>query len=60
MSIFNPNCSSWDFNWESHKNDWWKNLEKKAINLAESGFTSVWLPPATQSFSSEGWLNCFC
>nr|QED40920.1 alpha amylase a3 [Agave tequilana] len=44
------------FNWESHKNDWWKNLEKKVIDLAESGFTSVWLPPAIQSFSSEGYL----
>ncbi|XP_020261766.1 probable alpha-amylase 2 isoform X2 [Asparagus officinalis] len=44
------------FNWESHKNVWWKNLEKKMTDLAESGFTSVWLPPATQSFSSEGYL----
>ncbi|KAL0913304.1 hypothetical protein M5K25_016755 [Dendrobium thyrsiflorum] len=44
------------FNWESHKSDWWVNLEKKVTDLAESGFTSVWLPPATHSVSSEGYL----
>ncbi|KAH0456337.1 hypothetical protein IEQ34_014244 [Dendrobium chrysotoxum] len=44
------------FNWESHKSDWWVNLEKKVSDLAESGFTSVWLPPATHSVSPEGYL----
>ncbi|KAK8552446.1 hypothetical protein V6N12_041041 [Hibiscus sabdariffa] len=44
------------FNWESHKYDWWRNLEKKVPDIAKSGFTSVWLPPATNSFSPEGYL----
>ncbi|XP_077231517.1 putative alpha-amylase 2 isoform X1 [Tasmannia lanceolata] len=44
------------FNWESHKYDWWRNLEKKLPDLAESGFTSAWLPPATHSISPEGYL----
>ncbi|KAG0474863.1 hypothetical protein HPP92_014549 [Vanilla planifolia] len=44
------------FNWESHKHIWWDNLEKKVDDLAESGFTSVWLPPATHSLSPEGYL----
>lgn len=46
--------ASQGFNWESHKHDWWRNLEKKVPDVAKSGFTSVWLPPASQSFSPEG------
>ncbi|XP_038979915.1 probable alpha-amylase 2 [Phoenix dactylifera] len=48
------NCSA--FNWESHKYGWWKNLEKKVAYLARCGLTSAWLPPATHSFSPEGYL----
>uniref|UniRef100_A0A803LIP7 Alpha-amylase n=1 Tax=Chenopodium quinoa TaxID=63459 RepID=A0A803LIP7_CHEQI len=44
------------FNWESHKLDWWRNLEEKMPDIAKSGFTSVWLPPASQSLSPEGYL----
>ncbi|XP_020094166.1 probable alpha-amylase 2 isoform X2 [Ananas comosus] len=44
------------FNWESHKHDWWNSLEKKVADLAKSGFTSAWLPPATHSVSPEGYL----
>lgn len=44
------------FNWESHKHDWWRNLEKKVPDIASSGFTSAWLPPATHSFAPEGYL----
>ncbi|MQM00326.1 hypothetical protein Taro_033056, partial [Colocasia esculenta] len=44
------------FNWESHKHDWWRNLEMKVPDMANSGFTSVWLPPATHSFAPEGYL----
>ena len=29
-------------------------MEEKVTDLAESGFTSVWLPPPTQSLSREG------
>ncbi|KAL1542853.1 putative alpha-amylase 2 [Salvia divinorum] len=44
------------FNWESHKHDWWRNLEQKVPDIAKSGFTSAWLPPPTHSFSPEGYL----
>ncbi|KAK1325384.1 putative alpha-amylase 2 [Acorus calamus] len=44
------------FNWESHKNDWWKNIEDKVPDIAKSGFTSAWLPPVTHSVSPEGYL----
>ncbi|KAF2324746.1 hypothetical protein GH714_016604 [Hevea brasiliensis] len=44
------------YNWESHKYDWWRNLERKVPDIAKSGFTSAWLPPPTQSFSPEGYL----
>lgn len=42
------------FNWESHKHDWWRNLERKIPDIAKSGFTSAWLPPPTHSFSPQG------
>jgi alpha-amylase len=45
------------FNWESHKNDWWRNLERKVPDIAKSGFTSAWLPPASHSLSPEGWRH---
>ncbi|CAA6666741.1 unnamed protein product [Spirodela intermedia] len=41
------------FNWESHKHDWWTNLEAKVPDLEKSGFTSIWLPPATQSLPTQ-------
>jgi len=44
------------FNWESHKHNWWRNLEAKVPDIANSGFTSAWLPPATDSFAREGYL----
>nr|GMD03786.1 probable alpha-amylase 2 [Ipomoea batatas] len=44
------------FNWESHKHDWWRNLERKVPDISKSGFTSAWLPPASHSFSPEGYL----
>ncbi|KAF2310166.1 hypothetical protein GH714_007012 [Hevea brasiliensis] len=44
------------FNWESHKYDWWRNLERKVPDIAKSGFTSAWLPPPTQSIAPEGYL----
>lgn len=28
-------------NWESHKHDWWRNLEIKVPDIAKSGFTSA-------------------
>uniref|UniRef100_A0A2N9FLH0 Alpha-amylase n=1 Tax=Fagus sylvatica TaxID=28930 RepID=A0A2N9FLH0_FAGSY len=44
------------FNWESHKYDWWRNLETKVPDIAKCGFTSAWLPPATHSFAPEGYV----
>jgi alpha-amylase len=44
------------FNWESNKQKWWSKLEEKVTDMAESGFTSAWLPPPTQSLSREGKL----
>lgn len=44
------------FNWESHKHDWWRNLDSKVSDIAESGFTSAWLPPPSNSFAPEGYL----
>ncbi|XP_006601710.1 probable alpha-amylase 2 [Glycine soja] len=41
------------FNWESNKYNWWNNLEGKVPDIAKAGFTSVWLPPPTHSFSPE-------
>lgn len=48
------------FNWESHRHDWWRNLEKKVPDMASSGFTSIWLPPVTHSFSPQGWTRIMC
>jgi len=44
------------FNWESNKYNWWNNLEGKVSDIAKAGFTSVWLPPPTHSFSPEGYI----
>ncbi|KAI3875817.1 hypothetical protein MKX03_023740 [Papaver bracteatum] len=44
------------FNWESHKHNWWRTLERKVPDIANSGFTTAWLPPATNSFAPEGYL----
>lgn len=43
------------FNWESHRHDLWRNLEKKVPDMAKSGFTSIWLPPVTHSFTPQGY-----
>lgn len=44
------------FNWESHKNNWYKTLEKQVPDIAKAGFTSVWLPPPSDSVSPQGYL----
>ncbi|XP_074357013.1 putative alpha-amylase 2 isoform X2 [Apium graveolens] len=44
------------FNWESHKHDWWRNLDSKVSDIAKSGFTSAWLPPPSNFFAPEGYL----
>ncbi|CAA3022656.1 alpha-amylase 3, chloroplastic [Olea europaea subsp. europaea] len=45
------------FNWESHKSGkWYIDLREKASKLASLGFTVLWLPPPTDSVSSEGYM----
>ena len=44
------------FNWESSKQDWWGHVEERASFIAECGFTTVWLPPPSDSVSREGYM----
>ncbi|GAB4823092.1 hypothetical protein N2152v2_010138 [Parachlorella kessleri] len=44
------------FNWESCKEPWYKKLLAQAKEIADWGFTAVWLPPPTDSVSSQGYL----
>ncbi|KAF3785266.1 Alpha-amylase isozyme 3D [Nymphaea thermarum] len=46
------------FNWESSKNSqgWYHVLKNLVPQIAEAGVTHVWLPPASQSASPEGYL----
>ncbi|KAJ7545512.1 hypothetical protein O6H91_09G123200 [Diphasiastrum complanatum] len=50
------------FNWESHKKGWWCVLEAKVPELALFGFSSIWLPPVTESLAPQGYLprNLYC
>jgi alpha-amylase len=49
-------AASQGFNWESCKEPWYKKLAEQARELAELGFTAIWLPPHTDSVSSQGYL----
>lgn len=42
------------FHWESHRHPWYQELAAKAGDLAECGFTTVWLPPPTESVAPQG------
>ncbi|XP_073393185.1 probable alpha-amylase 2 isoform X2 [Physcomitrium patens] len=44
------------FNWESHKQQWWRSLKRKVSELAGWGFTSLWLPPVCDSLAPQGYL----
>ena len=44
------------FNWDSHKQDWYKELQRQVEDLYQTGFTAVWLPPPTDSVSPQGYL----
>lgn len=46
------------FNWESCKDPWYRKLVGQAREIAEAGFTAVWLPPPTDSVSSQVWGVC--
>ena len=44
------------FNWESCKEPWYQKLAAEAGALANLGFTSLWLPPFTNSVSPQGYM----
>ncbi|PRW59861.1 alpha amylase domain [Chlorella sorokiniana] len=46
------------FNWDSWKQQggWFNHVAGRAEELATLGFTTIWLPPFTQSVSAEGYL----
>lgn len=44
------------FNWESHRDRWYSKLESQVDEIAEAGFTAVWLPPPSDSVSAQGYL----
>lgn len=45
------------FNWESNKSGkWYLDLTAKASELSKMGFTTIWLPPPTESVSAEGYM----
>ena len=35
------------FNWESWKHNWFNTITDKAPQIAEMGFSAIWLPPFT-------------
>lgn len=44
------------FNWESHRESWYQVLKSKAGQIAAAGYTSLWLPPPSDSVSQQGYL----
>eukprot|EP00798_Chlamydomonas_sp_ICE-L_P005880 gene5880-30737_t len=44
------------FSWESHKNGLYKFMHSKVEEIAAAGFTSVWLPPPSESVCPQGYL----
>lgn len=41
------------FNWESHKKNWYRDCMGKVADWAKQGFTSIWLPPPSDSVSPQ-------
>ncbi len=45
------------FHWRSHETKpWWNVIKNNAVNIKNAGFTMVWLPPASDAASAEGYL----
>ena len=43
------------FNWESHRgHGWYKMLKDQVPDIAAAGFSSIWLPPPSESVSPQG------
>eukprot|EP00201_Polytomella_parva_P006777 CAMPEP_0175085634 /NCGR_PEP_ID=MMETSP0052_2-20121109/28778_1 /TAXON_ID=51329 ORGANISM="Polytomella parva, Strain SAG 63-3" /NCGR_SAMPLE_ID=MMETSP0052_2 /ASSEMBLY_ACC=CAM_ASM_000194 /LENGTH=746 /DNA_ID=CAMNT_0016357679 /DNA_START=151 /DNA_END=2387 /DNA_ORIENTATION=- len=57
-----PGCGSGSeillqaFNWESHKHQHYRTLTLRMKEIAVAGFTSIWLPPPSESVSPQGYL----
>lgn len=39
---------------ESRAHAWWRHIEEKVPELAQAGFSALWLPPASKGFNSTG------
>ena len=52
------------FNWESWRaadggrDSWWEHLRRRVDEVQALGFSTVWLPPPTQSVSPQGYMPC--
>ena len=46
------------FNWDSskHHRAWYEELKDQVDEIADYGFTLIWLPPSTDSVSPEGYM----
>ncbi|KAL4435447.1 hypothetical protein ABPG77_006209 [Micractinium sp. CCAP 211/92] len=44
------------FNWESWRSPWFQHMADQAQEIASMGFTTVWLPPFTDSVSEQGYM----
>ena len=44
------------FNWDSWKTDWYETVIRQAPEIAAMGFTTIWLPPPTNSVSRQGYM----
>eukprot|EP00850_Spirogloea_muscicola_P007336 SM000037S13471 [mRNA] locus=s37:28687:31822:- [translate_table: standard] len=42
------------FHWESHKQAWWREVQKRVPDIVAAGFTAVWLPPSSESLAPQG------
>lgn len=52
------------FNWESWKHGWFQHIEGQAQEIADLGFTTIWLPPFTGERAGRarvgGEWDCSC
>ncbi|GLI71249.1 hypothetical protein VaNZ11_016372 [Volvox africanus] len=44
------------FNWESHRQRLYRQLTGRVKDIADAGFTAVWMPPPSDSVSPQGYL----
>ncbi|GFR49731.1 hypothetical protein Agub_g11888 [Astrephomene gubernaculifera] len=44
------------FNWESHRHRLYRQLSGRVKDIADAGFTAVWMPPPSESVSPQGYL----